>query len=77
MLGMILTTLEMLGHTMAELRFSQRYNVVAVLMEADGKQFTPLPTRPFEANDKIWVLGHRHHIDMLAQKEEFNYENMI
>ena len=55
--------------TIAELRFLQRYNVVVVLLEHDGEQFAPSPSRPFDIEDKLWVLGHKTNMDKIIDKE--------
>lgn len=70
--GKISPTSEMIGKTVAELRFMQRYNMVVVLLEHDGKQSTPSPDRPFEAEDKLWVLGHRNEMNKLIKKQPDN-----
>ncbi len=59
---------EMIGKSMTELRFSQRYNVVVVLVENNGKQTAPVSTRPFEGSDKLWILGHKQDMDKLIKK---------
>lgn len=68
-LGKISPTKDMIGKTIAELRFLQRYNVVAVLLEHDGQQSAPSPTRPFDSEDKLWVLGHKSSMDKLIDKD--------
>lgn len=68
-IGKISPLPEMIGKNMAELRFSQVYSVVVILIESNGKQMTPIATRPFERDDKIWVLGERSHMDKLVIKE--------
>ncbi|MEG1602774.1 MAG: TrkA family potassium uptake protein, partial [Cloacibacillus sp.] len=57
-LGKISPLPSMIGKNMAELKFSQKYKVIVILMEYDGTQHTPSPTRHFEPGDKLWVLGH-------------------
>lgn len=59
---------EMLGKNMTDLRFSQRYNVIVILMEYDKKQVAPSPLREFQSGDGLWVLGHRHDMDKLINK---------
>ncbi len=68
-LGKINPTKDMIGKTIAELRFLQRYNVVVVLLEHDGEQFAPSPSRPFDIEDKLWVLGHKTNMDKIIDKE--------
>ena len=67
-LGKVRPLPEMLGKSMADLRFSQRYNVIVILLESEGKQSTPSPVRPFGANDRLWVLGHRADMDKLVSQ---------
>lgn len=69
-LGKISPLPSMIGKDMAELKFSQKYKVIVILMEYDGVQHTPNPTRPFEPTDKLWVLGHVGDMDDLIQKED-------
>lgn len=76
LLGKITPTYEMVGHTMADLRFSQKYNVVVVLLEDVGKQFTPSPARPFKETDRLWVLGHKSFVEALVEKDEVTVENI-
>ncbi len=61
---------EMVGKTMAELRFSQRYKVIVILLEHDGKQEAPSPIRPFLESDGLWVLGRRSDMDELVTKSD-------
>lgn len=69
-LGKISPLPSMLGHNMAQLKFSQKYKVIVILMEYGGTQHTPEPNRPFEKDDKLWVLGHIDEIDRLVEKED-------
>ncbi len=69
-LGKISPLPSMLGKDMAQLKFSQKYKVIVILMEYDGIQHTPNPARPFEQSDKLWVLGHAGDMDDLIQKED-------
>ena len=69
-LGKITPTKDMIGKTKADLRFMQRYDAVAVLLEHNGKQLVPLPNRPFETGDKLWVLGHKDSMNKLVSKEQ-------
>jgi trk system potassium uptake protein TrkA len=66
--GKIKPTPEMIGKTMAELKFSQRYMVIVILLEHEGKQESPSPIRPFLETDGLWVLGHRSDMDELVTK---------
>lgn len=61
---------EMVGKTMAELRFSQRYKVIVILLEHDGKQEAPSPIRPFLDSDGLWVLGRRSDMDELVTESD-------
>lgn len=61
---------EMVGNTMAELRFSQRYKVIVILLEQNGKQEAPSPIRPFLETDGLWVLGHKEDMDSLIKKTD-------
>ena len=65
-LGKIQPLPEMIGRDMAQLKFSQKYKVIVILMEYGGAQHTPDAARPFEKDDKIWVLGHTADIGRLA-----------
>ena len=58
----------MIGKSMAELKFSQKYKVIVILMEYEGIQHTPMPMRPFEKGDRMWVLGHVEDMDKLVEK---------
>ncbi|MEG1823250.1 MAG: TrkA family potassium uptake protein [Cloacibacillus sp.] len=69
-LGKISPLPSMIGKDMAELKFSQKYKVIVILMEYDGTQHTPCPTRPFEPSDKLWVLGHVGDMDDIIAKED-------
>ncbi|MCD8163891.1 MAG: TrkA family potassium uptake protein [Synergistaceae bacterium] len=69
-LGKIQPLPEMIGRDMAELKFSQKYKVIVILMEYEGMQHTPLPTRPFEKGDRMWVLGHVEEMDRLIDKSD-------
>lgn len=60
---------EMIGRSMSELRFSQKYNVIVILMEHDGKQAAPDPFRPFGKDDRLWLLGHRRDMDKMINKD--------
>lgn len=66
LLGRIRPLPDMLGKDMAQLKFSQKYKVIVILMEYGGAQHTPDAARPFEKDDKIWVLGHTADIGRLA-----------
>ncbi len=61
---------EMVGKTMAELKFSQRYKVIVILLEHEGKQESPSPIRPFLETDGLWVLGRRSDMDELVTKSD-------
>ena len=69
-LGKIQPLPEMIGRDMAQLKFSQKYKVIVILMEYEGMQHTPLPTRPFEKGDRMWVLGHVEEMDKLIDKSD-------
>jgi trk system potassium uptake protein TrkA len=69
--GKIKPLSEMVGKTMAEMKFSQRYKVMVILLEHDGKQEAPSPTRPFLETDGLWVLGRRPDMDQLVTKSGF------
>ncbi|MCD8392063.1 MAG: TrkA family potassium uptake protein [Cloacibacillus porcorum] len=69
-LGKIQLLPEMIGRDMAQLKFSQKYKVIVILMEYEGMQHTPLPTRPFEKGDRMWVLGHVEEMDKLIDKSD-------
>lgn len=69
-LGKIHPLPEMVGKSIAELKFSQKYNVIVILMEYGGEQHTPVPSRPFEADDSLWVLGHMDCMDKLVKSED-------
>jgi len=60
----------MVGKTMAEMKFSQRYKVIVILLEHDGKQEAPSPMRPFLETDGLWVLGRRSDMDELVTKSD-------
>lgn len=68
-IGKIKPLPEMLGRNMAELRFSQRYHAVAILIENNGVQFAPSAERVFGTEDSIWVLTHRKYMDKLLDKK--------
>ena len=63
---------EMIGKTLADLRFSQKYHAVVILVESGSEQFAPKPDRIFEANDSIWILTHRKDMDKLIDKKASN-----
>ncbi len=63
---------EMIGRTIAELKFSQRYKVIVILIEHEGKQESPSPTRAFLETDGIWVMGHRSDMDRLLNKSSLD-----
>ena len=67
-LGKIQPLPDMIGKSMAELKFSQKYKVIVILMEYEGIQHTPMPMRPFEKGDRMWVLGHVEDMDKLVEK---------
>ena len=69
--GKIKPLSEMVGKTMADMKFSQRYKVIVILLEHDGKQEAPSPTRPFLETDGLWVLGRRPDMDQLVTKSGF------
>ncbi|MDO5115351.1 MAG: TrkA family potassium uptake protein [Synergistaceae bacterium] len=69
-LGKISPLPEMLGKDMAQLKFSQKYKVIVILMEYGGRQHTPSPTRPFEKGDRLWVLGTIEDINRIIEKED-------
>jgi trk system potassium uptake protein TrkA len=58
---------EMIGKTLAELRFSQKYKVVVVLVENNGRQTVPSSSRPFDKSDELWVLGHKEDMDKMIR----------
>ncbi|OUO95244.1 TrkA family potassium uptake protein [Cloacibacillus sp. An23] len=60
---------EMIGRSMAELKFSQKYKVIVILMEYDGKQHIPDPMRPIEEGDMLWVQGTVDGIDALIGRD--------
>ena len=71
--GKIAPTPDMIGHTIAELHFSQRYQVIIVLMEfSDGSQEFPHADRPFEKDDKLWIIGRRKFVDKVIDKKDVN-----
>ena len=61
---------------MAELRFSQRYNVIVMLFESDGTQSAPSASRLFEKEDKLWVLGHMKDVDKLITKNSSDIDGL-
>lgn len=65
--GKIAPLPEMIGKTMAELRFSQKYKVVVVLVENNGRQTVPSSSRPFDKSDELWVLGHKEDMDKMIR----------
>lgn len=67
-LGKVRPLPEMTGRTLAELKFSQKYGVIVILMEYGGTQHTPLPSRPLCKDDSLWLLGHISDMDRLAAK---------
>lgn len=69
-LGKIHPINEMLGKNLAELKFSQKYKVIVTLMEYDGIQHTPMPTRPFDRKDWLWVLGRPADMSKLIEKSD-------
>ncbi len=69
-LGKIRPLPEMIGKDMAELKFSQKYKVIVILMEYEGIQHTPSPMRPFEEGDHLWVLGHVADMGKLVEKSD-------
>ncbi|MEG1641737.1 MAG: TrkA family potassium uptake protein [Synergistaceae bacterium] len=68
-MGKIKPLPEMIGKSIADLRFSQKYNSVVILVECEGKQFAPTATRVFEKQDSMWVLAHRKDMDKLLDKK--------
>ena len=68
-IGKISPLPEMIGHTMAELKFSQKYKVIVILMEYGGKQYSPNPMRPIEEGDKLWIQGTIDDIQALVGEE--------
>lgn len=76
-LGKIAPLPDMVGHTMSELKFSQKYKITVILMEYGGTQHTPLPGRPFEKDDKIWLLGHIDDMDKIIDKGDVNHFSNI
>ena len=68
-IGKISPLPEMIGHTMAELKFSQKYKVIVILMEYGGKQYSPNPMRPIEEGDKLWIQGTIDDIQALVGAE--------
>lgn len=68
-IGKISPRPEMIGRTMAELKFSQKYKVIVILMECGGKQCSPDPTRPIEEGDKLWIQGTVEDIHALVGDE--------
>ncbi|MBR4400362.1 MAG: TrkA family potassium uptake protein [Synergistes sp.] len=72
LLGSISPMPEMIGRNLLELKFSQKYKVIVILMEYGGAQHTPDVSRPFEKDDKIWVLGHTADIGRLAAESEID-----
>lgn len=68
---------EMLGKTMIELKFSQRYKAMVILLERDGKEEAPSPIRPFLETDGLWIFGHRDDMDKLIKKNDLLDDDMI
>ena len=75
-LGKISPLPEMVGMSMAELRFSQRYNVIVMLFESDGTQSAPSASRLFEKEDKLWVLVHMKDVDKLITKNSSDIDGL-
>lgn len=75
-LGKVSPLAEMVGKNMSELRFSQRYNVIVMLIESNGVQSAPSPSRPFNSDDRLWVLGHMNDVDKLVPKEASDISNL-
>lgn len=73
-LGNISPLPDMIGKDMAELKFSQKYNVVVILMEYGGKQHSPIASRPFEKDDRIWILGKMEDMDKLIKAETADFK---
>lgn len=68
MFGKISPLDEMIGKSLAEMRFHQKYSVVVVLMERDGKEIMPSPFTAIERDDKLWILGKKEEIGKLTEK---------
>ncbi len=64
--GKILPIPEMVGKSIAELKFSQKYKVIVILMEYGGKQHIPDPARCIDKADMLWVQGTIDDIDRLV-----------
>ncbi len=56
----------MIERTMAELKFSQKYKVIVILMEYSGWQRSPNPMRPIEEGDKLRIQGTIDDIEALV-----------
>jgi len=76
LVGKISPQPEMVGKSIAELRFSQTYNVIVMLVERNGDRKVPQSNVPIEADDTLWVAGTQEALGMLVQytgnPDEFN-----
>lgn len=68
MFGKVAPLPDMVGKTLADVKFHQSYDAVVVLIDRDGKEMLPSPDTPIQSDDKLWVLGRKKHLSKLTEK---------
>ena len=65
LIGSIDVTDEMIGKTLAELNFRNKYNLTILMLERKGTKFIPGPDTVLQQGDILTVIGEREDIDKL------------
>lgn len=68
--GIISPLEEMVGKSIAEMSFSQRYKGLIILMEHQGKKIIPTAQTVLRKEDKVWIFGKQCDLQELLQKAD-------
>jgi trk system potassium uptake protein TrkA len=75
LIGEIKPTEEMIGKSLADLQFSDRYGAVVVLAERGGEKFLPKANYIIEREDRLTIAGSRDDIKKLMERYEKEKED--
>lgn len=75
LIGEIKPTEEMIGKSLADLQFSDRYGAVVVLTERGGERFLPKANYIVEREDRLTIAGSRDDIKKLMERYEKKKED--
>jgi Trk K+ transport system NAD-binding subunit len=70
LIGEIKPTKEMIGKSLVDLQFSDRYGAVVVLAERGGEKLLPKANYTIEREDRLTIAGSRDDIQKLMKQYE-------